>query len=55
LQIKSLTAKINNKINITISNEIDITSYKDRLSTPHDTKKLTERLYIFVKYFYKHL
>jgi len=55
LQIKLLTAKINSKINITISDKIDVTFYRDQLLTPHDTKKLTERLYIFIKHFYKHL
>jgi len=50
-----LTAKIYNKINITISNKINITSYRDQLLTPYDTKKLTGRLYNFLKHFYKRL
>jgi len=50
-----LTAKINNKINITISDKINVTFYRDQLLTPYDTKKLTGRLYNFIKHFYKHL
>jgi len=50
-----LTAKINNKINITISDKINTTSYRNQLLTPYDTKKLTKRLYIFVKHFYKQI
>jgi len=49
------TAKINNKINITISDKINATPYKDQLLTPYDIKKLTKRLSIFIKHFYKHL
>jgi len=53
--MKLLTAKVNNKINITIGNKINIILYRDQLLTPYDTKKLTKKLYIFVKHFYKHL
>jgi len=51
LQIKLLNAKINNKINITISDKIDITSYRDQLSTPYNIQKLTKRLYILQNVF----
>jgi len=57
-----LTTKINNKINITISDKINITIsdkinmtfYRGRLPTLYDIKKLTVRLHIFIKQFYKH-
>jgi len=50
-----LTAKINNKIYITISDRINTTSYRNQLLMPYDTKKLIKGLYIFAKHFYKHL
>jgi len=47
LQIKLLTVKINNKINTTISDKINITSYRDQLSTPYNIQKL--RNYTFLQ------
>jgi len=37
-----LTAKINNKINTTINDKINVTFYRDQLLIPYDTKNLLE-------------
>jgi len=51
IAIKLLTAKINNKINITA---IKLPSYRHQLLIPYDTHKLTKGLYNSIKHFYKY-
>jgi len=50
-QINLLTAKINNKVNITINDKIIIASYRDKLLISYDVQKLTKKLCIFINIF----
>jgi len=54
LQIKLLTAKINNNKKITNRDKIDTVSRRDHPLEFNHAKTFTRRLFIFIKHFYKH-